>query len=137
MASTDNKAQTAAPVKITKESDTEFHVSEFEDTNLPLPVDSGARDDFDQSIGPVHVQGYIVEATDEIGVKISILGIQTGTFYGNVREGVTVTINLVLAKGTVKFYRKDGKNVNVKVDLEGAGGGISVHEDVKLATSSG
>jgi hypothetical protein len=65
----------------------------------------------------VNIHGF------EITVTISLLGIDLGTFNGNLKDGLAVNINLLAAKGEIKFYLKNGNELwlrfNIKVIFDG------------------
>jgi hypothetical protein len=74
-----------------------------------------------------------VTDTYEIGVEIYVLGIRTGDFYGNLKDGLGITVDLFLAKGKIAFYLKDGKEAWVRIDLHVTFDG-SYEKDIKLLT---
>lgn len=76
------------------------------------------------------ITGYVDIDTLEIGVDISILGIKLGSFYGNLKDGVVVNVNLFVASGKVTLYLK-GKEIWVSVDLKLAFDG-EYKKDVKI-----
>lgn len=49
---------------------------------------------------------------------MSVLGIKLGSFYGNLKDGLVINIDLFLAKGSIKFYLKNGNELWVRVDLD-------------------
>ncbi|KAK2594033.1 hypothetical protein QQS21_008252 [Conoideocrella luteorostrata] len=84
--------------------------------NLP-PGDIAGRKSIEWSIGPVKITGYVDTKTFELGVSVSILGINVGNIFGNLKNGVGININLFLASGSIRFYLKNGKEVWVHVDI--------------------
>lgn len=81
---------------------------------------------------PIQIIGYVDPSTFEIGVEVSILGINLGNFYGSLEKGVVVKVNLFLVKGFVRFYLKDKKKevwVQVELDVKFDG---SFKKDYKL-----
>jgi len=74
-----------------------------------------------------------VTETWEIGVEIYVVGIKIGNFFGNVKRGLVIKVNLFVAKGEVRFYLKNGKEVWVHIDLKLTFDG-SFSTDVKLLT---
>ena len=42
-----------------------------------------------------------------VGVEAKLFGISLGTFYGNLKEGLGISIDVIAAKGSVKVYLKD------------------------------
>ena len=53
----------------------------------------------------------------EIGVDVSVVGISLGKIAGSLDEGVYVDVNLFVAKGSLKFYLKDGNDLWLHVNL--------------------
>ncbi len=51
-----------------------------------------------------------------VGLEVKLFGISLGTFYGNLKEGLGVSIDVLAAKGEVKVYLFDG-GVWVKIQL--------------------
>ncbi|MCJ1262156.1 hypothetical protein MMC22_002026 [Lobaria immixta] len=76
---------------------------------LPLPVQ---RREVEQ------VTGYFDTKTLEIGVEVLVLGIILGSFYGNLKDGVMINFNLKLAKGSSKFYLKNGNKLCVRINID-------------------
>ncbi|KYK54456.1 hypothetical protein DCS_06414 [Drechmeria coniospora] len=101
--------------------------------NLPPPAPGRGkgRKEFSWSFGPVKLTGYIDTDTYEIGLIISVLGINLGNIYGNIKEGVVVKVNLGLAKGQLKFYLKNGNELWVHIDIKVLFDG-SFHGDYKI-----
>ena len=62
---------------------------------------------------------------------MSVLGIKLGSFYGNLKDGLVINIDLFLAKGSIKFYLKNGNELWVRVDLDVKFDG-SFHQDAKI-----
>ncbi|CAG9938631.1 unnamed protein product [Clonostachys rosea f. rosea IK726] len=85
--------------------------------NLP-PGDGQGRVTIDWSFGPVKITGYVDTNTFEIGVSVSILGINVGNIFGNLKDGVGVKVDLFLAKGSIKIYLKNGNEVWVHLDIK-------------------
>ncbi|CRK12120.1 hypothetical protein HYQ45_015154 [Verticillium longisporum] len=83
--------------------------------SLP-PGDIQGRVDLDWGFGPI--TGYVDTNTFEIGVSVSILGINVGNIFGNLKDGVGLNINLFLASGSIKFYLKNGNELWVHLDIK-------------------
>lgn len=49
---------------------------------------------------------------------MSILGINVGNIFGNLKDGVGVKVDLFLAKGSIKIYLKNGNEVWVHLDIK-------------------
>ncbi|KAM0535745.1 hypothetical protein ACHAQF_006327 [Verticillium nonalfalfae] len=64
-----------------------------------------------------NTHGYIDTDTFEIGISVSILGINVGNIYGNLKDGVGLNIDLFLAEGSIKLYLKNGNEVWINVDV--------------------
>ncbi|KAH7110122.1 hypothetical protein B0J11DRAFT_599674 [Dendryphion nanum] len=115
------------------EKDGEYTVNQLKlETALPKPVPQ-SRHEIKFSLGPARIVGYVVTETWEIGVEVYVLGIRVGNFYGNVKTGLVINVNLFLVKGSIKFYLKNGKEIWARIDLDVKFDG-SVHQDVKLLT---
>jgi hypothetical protein len=61
------------------------------------------------------------------------VGAKIGTFYGNLKEGLVIKIDLFVAKGQIKFYLKNCKEVWVFLELKIIFDG-DYNTDVKLLT---
>ncbi|KAM0321789.1 hypothetical protein ACHAQA_009885 [Verticillium albo-atrum] len=83
--------------------------------SLP-PTDGRGRVEIDWSFGPV--TGYVDTDSFEIGVSVSILGINVGNIFGNLKDGVGLDIDLFLAAGSIKFYLKNGNELWVHLDIK-------------------
>jgi hypothetical protein len=46
------------------------------------------------------------------------VGAKIETFYGNLKEGLVIKIDLFVAVGQIKFYLKNGKEVWVFLELK-------------------
>ncbi|XTI86871.1 hypothetical protein V2W45_1329635 [Cenococcum geophilum] len=115
------------------EKDNEYIVTQLpNDVTLPKPVPQSRRE-ISFTFGPVKFVGYVVTETWEIGVEIYVVGIKIGNFFGNVKQGLVIKVNLFVAKGEVRFYLKNGKEVWVHIDLKLTFDG-SFSTDVKLLT---
>ena len=64
------------------------------------------------------VEGYVDLSTLEIGVSVSVAGVNLGDIYGNLQDGVGVKIDLFVAKGEIKFYLKNGNEIWVHVSVQ-------------------
>ncbi|KAJ0159799.1 hypothetical protein CTA2_9092 [Colletotrichum tanaceti] len=86
-------------------------------SNLP-PGDGQGRISIDWSFGPVKVTGYVDTDTFEIGLTVSIAGITVGDIFGNLKDGVGLKIDLLAAKGEIRFYLKNGNEVWIHLDVK-------------------
>ncbi|RMJ08475.1 hypothetical protein CDV36_011920 [Fusarium kuroshium] len=84
--------------------------------NLP-PGDIAGRIEINWSYGPIKITGYIDTDTYELAISISIVGINVGNIYGNIKDGIGLDINLFVAKGSIKFYLKNGNELWVHLDV--------------------
>lgn len=75
--------------------------------------------------------GYVIKSTLEIGVEASVLGIKLGSFYGNLKDGIGIDVDLFLVKGSIKFYLRNGNQLYVKLKLSVKFDG-SYDEDIKI-----
>ncbi|KXJ87350.1 hypothetical protein Micbo1qcDRAFT_208361 [Microdochium bolleyi] len=85
--------------------------------NLP-PGDIQGRKSIDWSFGPVKVSGYIDTNTLEVGLTVSVAGISLGNIFGNLKDGVGIKVNLLIAKGEIRFYLKNGNEVWIHLDIK-------------------
>ncbi|OBR01992.1 hypothetical protein CH63R_14564 [Colletotrichum higginsianum IMI 349063] len=85
--------------------------------NLP-PGDGEGRIPIDWSFGPVKITGYVDTNTFEVGLTISIVGINVGNIFGNLKDGVGLKINLLAATGEIRLYLKNGNEVWVHLDVK-------------------
>jgi hypothetical protein len=60
--------------------------------------------------------------TFEIGTQVVILGINLGNCFGNLKDGLSIKVNLLAESGTVKFYLKNGCEVWIQAALTGMTG---------------
>ncbi|KAM0274349.1 hypothetical protein ACHAQH_007944 [Verticillium albo-atrum] len=91
--------------------------------NLP-PGNGQGRVDIDWEFGPIKISGYVDTSSFNIGVSVSVLGINIGNIIGHLKDGVGININLLLATGSIKLYLKNGNefwvNVEIKVKFDGS-----------------
>ncbi|CAJ0538541.1 Ff.00g066020.m01.CDS01 [Fusarium sp. VM40] len=85
--------------------------------SLP-PGDIQGRQSIDWSFGPIKITGYVDTNTFEIGVSISIVGINVGNIFGNLKDGVGLKVNLFVAKGEIRIYLKNGNEIWVHLDIK-------------------
>ncbi|KAK3934644.1 hypothetical protein QBC46DRAFT_426506 [Diplogelasinospora grovesii] len=100
--------------------------------NLP-PGDIKGRKQIAWSFGPVNIVGYVDTDTFEVGVSVTVAGINVGAIYGNLKDGVILKINLLVVKGQIKLYLKNGNevwiNLSLKITFDGSYSG-----DYKIVT---
>ncbi|ETS78419.1 hypothetical protein PFICI_10481 [Pestalotiopsis fici W106-1] len=85
-------------------------------SNLP-PGDVYARESIDWSMGPIKVSGYLDTSTYEIGVSVTVVGVNVGNIFGNLKDGVGLEMNLTAADGEVRFYLKNGYEMWIHYDF--------------------
>ncbi|KAM5358697.1 hypothetical protein ACJZ2D_015061 [Fusarium nematophilum] len=86
----------------------------------------------DWTLGPVRVRGYVNPGTLGITVSVDVLGINLGTLRGDLKNGgLTINVNLFVAKGEIKFFLKNGNEVWIRLHLEVIFDG-TFDEEVKL-----
>lgn len=65
-----------------------------------------------------------------VGVEVKLFGISLGTFYGNLKDGLGISIDVIAAKRGIKLYLKD-KAVWVNIQLTPIWGN-GINTDQKL-----
>ncbi|CAF9923831.1 MAG: hypothetical protein HETSPECPRED_005432 [Heterodermia speciosa] len=84
----------------------------------------------DFGIGPIILSGYVDISNFGAGVELTLFGISLGSFYGNLKDGLGVSIDVIAAKGGVKIYLKDDA-VGVNVQLTPIwGSGINIEQKI-------
>jgi hypothetical protein len=72
----------------------------------------------------VQLVGYVDTSSYEVGVSVTIIGINAGNIYGNLKEGIVLQIDLFAAKGSIKLYLKNGNEIwthlDVKITFDGS-----------------
>lgn len=69
------------------------------------------------------MEGYVDITTFEVGVNVSVVGIEFGSLYGNLNDGVVLHVNLIAASGKVTLYLKAKTQVWLKINLKMLVGG--------------
>ena len=67
----------------------------------------------------------------EFCVTLSVVGISLGKFCGSFDNGFSIDVNIFVAKGSVRFYVKNGNQLWVRVDLDVTFDG-GYHQDAKI-----
>lgn len=101
-----------------------------------LPPPDGTTLPFDFALGPIKVQcipchqtrnftlidsqlsGTVNTATLGITINPTIVGINLGTISGNLKDGITVSINIFVASGSITLYLKNGNQVWIHYDVQ-------------------
>ena len=78
------------------------------------------------------MNGYFDTSTWTVVVQVSAGGISIGRFTGDIRKGITVSVNLFLIKGSLRFYLK-GKEIWVHIEVSVTFDG-NYKRDFKLLT---
>ncbi|KAK4146594.1 uncharacterized protein C8A04DRAFT_25510 [Dichotomopilus funicola] len=101
-----------------EEGDTIWKATQTEvQHNLP-PGDAPGHVGIDWGFGPIKVSGYIDTDTYGIGVSVSVVGIHLGNIYGNLKDGVGLSVDLFVVSGAIKFYLKNGNELWIHLDLK-------------------
>lgn len=66
-------------------------------------------------------------------MEVTILGISIGSFSGDLKNGLVISINLYAAKGEIKLYLKNGNELWLHLDLKIIFG-KHWEEDIKILT---
>lgn len=117
---TEHGVITGALISVKEPEEGVYEVEQLhQDIRLPKPAPGLGKDrhDIRWKWGPVTIVGYVVKSTLEIGVEAWVAGIKIGTFYGSLKKGLVIRVNLFIAKGEIKFYLKNGKEIWVYVSL--------------------
>ena len=65
-----------------------------------------------------------------VGIEVTLFGISLGSFYGNLKQGLGIAIDVLAAKGQVTLYLKDNA-VWVNLQLTPIwGSGINVDQKI-------
>ncbi|KAH7035694.1 uncharacterized protein B0I36DRAFT_382351 [Microdochium trichocladiopsis] len=95
--------------------------------------DSQGRLSLEWSYGPVQLSGYVSTDTFALAYSPTIAGINLGTIYGNLKDGVAVNADLKTVKGQIKTYLKNGNEIWNYIDIQIAYNG-SYQGDYKIMT---
>ncbi|KAL1587124.1 hypothetical protein WHR41_04325 [Cladosporium halotolerans] len=109
------------PTDASSDSPTIYTATQIPTVNsLPDPVADRAdlRRELSWGFGPVNIVGYIDTQTLEIGVSVSVFGARILNLFGNLKNGVVGKIDLFLAKGEVRLFLKNRREVWVKLHLK-------------------
>ncbi|RSL62704.1 hypothetical protein CEP53_004688 [Fusarium sp. AF-6] len=106
-----------------KEGDNVWKAEQLDvERNLP-PGDIEGRAPIEWGFGAIKITGYVDTNTYEIGVSISVVGINVGNIFGNIKDGIGVDINLYVAKGSLRLYLKNENELWVHLDVSVTFGG--------------
>ncbi len=63
-----------------------------------------------------------------IGLEVQLFGIYLGPFYGDLKEGLGISIDIIAAQGEVRIYLRDGAGW-VRIQLKTlCGSGINIEQ---------
>ncbi|KAK4508033.1 hypothetical protein PRZ48_001769 [Zasmidium cellare] len=100
-----------------KEGDINWKASQVKlGRSLPPGAPKG-RKGFKWLFGPLEASGYIDTDSYGLGVEVSILGIELGNIYGNLKEGVGLDVDLFLVSGSIMFHLLHSNQLWCKVRL--------------------
>ena len=72
--------------------------------------------------------GYVDTTNYGVGLEVKLFGISLGTFYGDLKQGLGISINVLAATGEIKLTLEDGA-VWVTIQLTPVWGpGVNIHE---------
>ncbi|KAI9836476.1 MAG: hypothetical protein M1837_003382 [Sclerophora amabilis] len=96
---------------------------EVNQLDLQSPFPPGDKNDLprasiDWDFGPLGVKATIDYDKREFGVSVTVVGIGIGNFWASFDTGISLTVNLLVANGSLRFYIKDGKQLWVHIDLK-------------------
>ncbi|KAE8158548.1 hypothetical protein BDV40DRAFT_304121 [Aspergillus tamarii] len=77
--------------------------------------------------------GYIDTSTLEAGIRLEVFGAHILNLFGNLKDGIVGRIDLFLAKGEIRLYLKNGKEVWLRYDVNVRFDG-HFQDDIKLLT---
>ncbi|KAK4541574.1 hypothetical protein LTR36_007871 [Oleoguttula mirabilis] len=69
--------------------------------------------------GPVSISGWIDLSSLNVTLNVSVMGMALGTVVGDLHQGIILTVNLMLEKGSLTFHLGSGNELMVKVALDG------------------
>lgn len=78
---------------------------------------------------PKQTKGYVDVSTFDVGLSVIIVGINLGNFYGNLREGIAVSFNLMAGNVVLNHYLKNGNELWVCIEMSI---NMDIHEDSKI-----
>lgn len=63
------------------------------------------------------MSGTVNTSTLAISANVSILGINLGSFNGNLKDGLVIKVDLVAVKGEVRLFLKNGNELWIALKL--------------------
>ncbi|PNY27017.1 Uncharacterized protein TCAP_03057 [Tolypocladium capitatum] len=97
------------------------------------PGNPRKRHNIEWGLGPLKITGYVDTTTWEVGVSVSVIGINVGAIYGNLKDGVVLKVDLFAVTGELRLYLKHGNEIWVRYDLQIIFDG-QIKNDVKIAS---
>ncbi|KAI1198607.1 hypothetical protein F5X97DRAFT_323313 [Nemania serpens] len=102
--------QSGAIVHITQTEDG-YKIDQVETLSPPRVGGPKERIPFKFDFGPITISGWIDTSSLAVHVEVAVLGISVGTYDFNLNDGLTLSINLIVASGTIRFYGKNGNEL--------------------------
>ncbi|ROV87572.1 hypothetical protein VMCG_10607 [Cytospora schulzeri] len=85
---------------------------------MEVDYDDESRVYIDWAFGPTKFLGYVEKDTFGMVVAISVAGVYIGTLNGNLKDGMDVDVDLLVTKGSIKFYLKRGNEIWIHLDIK-------------------
>jgi len=121
---------TGAIVSVKTDKDGVYHATQVtQEGYVPPESVVEGRQKFSVSFGPVKLSGYIDTDIWQVVVQIAVFGISLGRFEFDPRKGFEIKVDLLLVKGSIRFFLK-GKDLWVHIGLKWPGG--SYDQDNKV-----
>ncbi|KAM0184886.1 hypothetical protein ACHAPI_012331 [Fusarium lateritium] len=118
MSSADHNVGAIVSLSPPEEGDNIWEAKQVELARSLPPGNVQGRHDIDWGFGPIKVTGYLDTDTYELGVSVSVAGINLGNIFGNLKDGVGIKVNLFIAKGEIRFYLKNGNELWIHLDIK-------------------
>ncbi|SPJ81873.1 uncharacterized protein FTOL_09278 [Fusarium torulosum] len=118
MSSTDQNVGAIISLKPPAKGDNIWEAKQVDIARSLPPGDIQGRQKIEWGFGPIKITGYIDTNTYEIGVSISVAGINVGNIFGNLKDSVGLKVDLFVAKGEIRLYLKHGNEIWVHLDIK-------------------
>ncbi|KAI1314193.1 hypothetical protein F5Y03DRAFT_336375 [Xylaria venustula] len=106
----DSQYQVGAIVHITQTKDG-YKIDQVETLTPPRVGGPKEQIPFKFDFGPVKISGWVDITSLAVHVEVLVLGISVGTYDFNLNNGLTLTIDLIVVSGTIRFYGKNGNEL--------------------------
>ncbi|KAM0321126.1 hypothetical protein ACHAPQ_009686 [Fusarium lateritium] len=116
MSSADYNVGAIVSLSIPEEGDNVWRAEQLE-LARSLPGNNGGHHDIDWGFGPIKVTGYVDVDTFDIGVSVTVAGINLGNIFGSLKDGVVIKVDLLNAKGQINLYIKNGNRIIIRLDI--------------------